>query len=82
MNATNFTRTRKKVSPEAKEFLVVCEVTISMTKSIFAVSEEEALALATKLGIPGLCHSCSRDDHDDVWALSEIDGEPQNIRVE
>jgi len=67
-------------------FHLTAEVTISVTTTIEADSEEQAREKATALGLPTLCYQCSRageDPEDGYWNVgSELDGEATIIECD
>lgn len=52
---------------------------ITLTATVEAESEEEALYKAEELEPPQLCFNCERG-HEGSWAPG-MDGEPQNIEI-
>ncbi len=64
------------------KYLVVAEMTISVSVRVEAKNEEEAKEKALEAGVQGLCHQCARGDYD-VWSTSgELDGEPMITEVQ
>lgn len=58
-----------------KRYLVVGEVTISVSVEVKANSEKEAKEKALQMPMMGFCHQCARGE-DDAWSTSgELDGE-------
>lgn len=65
---------------QKKRFMVVAEMTISVSVYVDAESEEEASALAEKAPIQTFCHQCA-SGADDEWSAGELDGEPTIIEI-
>lgn len=66
-----------------KTFAVTAEVTISLYKEIVAADAQDALRQAERLELPSLCWQCAGSREDDVWdLLGELDGEPQNVKID
>jgi hypothetical protein len=53
-------------------------VTVSVFKTIYADTPEEAIAAAAELAMPSFCHQCERTGHGDpeTWQFNgELDGD-------
>jgi hypothetical protein len=63
------------------KFIVNATVTVSAQTLVEADSEAEAIAIAGEREMAELAHNSLYPDVDEAWHI-DIDGEPQNIRVE
>lgn len=63
------------------KFIVNATVTVSAQTLVEADSEAEAIAIARERGMAELAHNSLYPDADEAWHI-EVDGEPQDLRVE
>ena len=63
-------------------YRVTAPITISATTVVFADSEEEAIDEALGRDVQSLCYGCSSQDPEEEWTIDDIDGEPDEGRIE
>jgi hypothetical protein len=63
------------------KFSFQVETTISLYTEVEAESLEEAVELAKKNGVQGLCHQCARGDPDCWNTTGELDCDPITCKL-
>jgi hypothetical protein len=66
-----------------RKFLVVGQITISVSTDVMATSADEAKSIAMERPIMSLCNQCATGSPEDEWVTSgELDGgDPDNVTV-
>lgn len=64
------------------EYRFSAQVTVSISTTVEADTEEEARVLVEEREMQSLCHYCASGDENQCWSLSgELDGTAQEVKL-